>query len=138
MAPPLHKAIQKPARFAELVDAYVNACLIRDDAGKDTLITMAGLALHLGCDKDSLLNWVDRYAEATEHDPQCLIFGALKKAKAASEQQLEQECYRNKNAMALALGKCMYGWVEQQHVKVNHTGGVQVVVASAIPQPKAD
>ena len=86
MAPKLHKAIASPKRFAESIDAFIAKCEAQED-----LATIVGLALHLGCDKDSLNRWVTKYEEPTEHDPQCLIYGALKKVKAFGEQQLTQK-----------------------------------------------
>jgi len=133
MAPPLHKAIQDARKFADKVDKYIAQCLVKDDSGKDTLITMAGLALHMACDKESLVRWSKSDA-LLKHDPQRFIYNALKKAKASSEQQLAQDCYRNRNAMSLALAKCMYGYVEQQHVKHEHTGGVELSIATGVPK----
>ena len=137
MAPPLHKAIQDPRKFAAMVDRYIETCLIKDDSGKDDLISLVGLALSIGCDKDSLLRWSQEDA-LLEHDPGRSIYGAIKKAKLASEQQLQRSCYKDRNAMSLALAKCMYGYVEQQHVKHEHAGGLQLVVSTGVPSPDTD
>ena len=136
MAPPLHKAIQKPAAFADKVDKYIAQCLVKDDSGKDTLISLVGLALYIGCDKDSLLRW-SKHDALLEHDSKRLIYGAIKRAKQHSEIQLQNDCYKNRNAMSLALAKCMYGYVETQHIKNEHSGGVEINVTSAIPKPTA-
>ena len=133
MAPPLHKAIQKPKRFAELVDKYIAACLVKDDSGKDDLITMCGLALALRCDKESLVRWSDKYSGVSDHDPELLIHNAIKRAKLASEQQLTRDCYRNRNTMSLALAKCMHGYVEAQHIKHDVQGGVSLMVDTGVP-----
>ena len=133
MAAKLHRSIQDPKRFALLVDDYIKQCLQKDDNGKDTLISMVGLALHLGCDKDSILRWVDVYKEPSGHDPDCLIYGAIKRAKHASEHQLQQDCYQNRNAMSLALAKCMFGYVEAQHIKHDVQGNVAISVATGVP-----
>ena len=138
MAPPLHKAIQSPAGFSTSVDAYIAACLVKDDSGKDTLITMAGLSLALACDKESLVRWTEKYGpnsdgDALLHDPDRQIYNALKRAKQHSEQQLQQDCYRNRNAMSLALAKCMYGYVEQQHIKHDVKGSVSISVDFGVP-----
>ena len=133
MAPPLHEAIASPKRFAAQADKYIAKCLEKDEKGKDTLITMVGLALHMKCDKQSLLNWIERYEKATVHDPDRLIFGAIKKAKAASELQLQQDMYSNRNAMSLALAKCMYGYVETQHVKVDANVSGSLTVCTGVP-----
>ena len=128
MAGKLHKAIADPRKFADNVDAYIKQCLQKDDSGKDMLISIVGLAVYLGTYKQRLHEWIERYKEPTEHDPDCLIADSLKRAKAASELQLQQDCYRNRNAMSLALAKCMYSYVEQQHVKHEHSGGVSMSV----------
>jgi len=132
MAPALHKAIASPKGFAKSIDKFIQAC-----KDKEELATIVGLALALECNKDSLNRWADKYSQVTEHDPHLLIYGALKKVKDFGEWQLTQKCYTKNAAMSLALGKCMFGWVEQQHVKHEHSGGISVSVASNIPGPLA-
>jgi len=138
MAPPLHKAIKSPQRFAELVDGYVQQCLIKDDKGKDSLITVCGLALALDCDKGQISKWLAKYEEPTEHDPDCLIAHAIKRAKAHSEHQLQQDCYKSRNSVSLALAKCMYGYVEQQHtIKHEVSGDVRISIDFGVPESKS-
>ena len=128
MAPPLHKAIQDPKKFSRSIDAFIKQCEDREE-----LATIVGLALFLGCDKDSLNRWVEKYSEVTEHDPDRHIYGALKKVKAYGESQLQQKCYSKNAAMSLALGKCMFGWVEQQHVKVDAKVAGDITVVTGVP-----
>ena len=134
MAKPLHKCIQSPQAFSELVDAYIAACLVKDDKGRfSELITVVGFAMHAGCHKGQISEWHKCYSEPNEHDPQHLIPDAIKRLKEASEWQLTQGCFKDRNAMALALGKCMHGWVEQQHVKHEHDGNVSITVSTGVP-----
>jgi len=139
MAPPLHKAIQKPAAFQKAVRAYIKRCT-HDDAGnaldKPALATLEGLSLATGVyNKQRWSEWLERYsADKWEGKPERLIADAIKEVKLFSEQQLKQECFRSNKAMALALGKCMHGWVEQQHVKHEHTGGVELSIATGVPK----
>jgi len=137
MAPPLHRAIQSPERFADSVDAYIAACLTKDDSGKDSdIISIAGLALALGCNKDMIARWRDKYSEPTEHDPQCLIGSALKKLNDSSEQQLERQAVLGRNSMALVLGKIKHKWVEEQHIKhdVKASGSISVITGVSKPE----
>lgn len=132
MAPKLHKAIADPKRFAKLVQEYMDEC-----TAKEELATIVGLALKLDCDKGQLSKWAEKYGKPCEHDPEGLIAHAYKKVKAFGEQQLTQKCYSKNAAMSLALGKCMFGWVEQQHVKHEHSGGVTIAVATGVPGSEA-
>ena len=140
MAPPLHKAIQDPAAFARAVDAYLSACLVKNDAGKDTsLITLTGLGIAVGVyDKTRWSAWSDRFGELPESDPQHLIAKAIKRCKAMSEYQLQQGAVTDRNSMALALGKCMHGWVEQQHVKVDGAIHGSIAVVTGVSGPDSE
>jgi len=129
MAAQLHKAIKSPQGFADSVDKYIEHCKASEE-----LATIVGLSLALDCDKGQLSKWLDKYSKPNEHDSKGLIAHAIKRVKAYSEHQLTQECFKKNKAMALALGKCMHGWVEQQHVKHEHTGGVELSIATGVPK----
>ena len=136
MATAIHKAIANPQAFSDAVDAYLKSCT-HDDSGtlkaKPDLATLEGLGLAVGVYEPAYWSrWKERYNEPTEHDPACLISQAIKRAKAFSAQQLKQDCFKSKSAMALALGKCMHGWIEQQHIKVDAKVSGSISVATGV------
>lgn len=139
MAPPLHKAIQSPKRFADACKRYVESCLVKDDKGNDSdIIAIAGLAIALGCNRDQLARWKDRYGEPTAHDPHLDISRAIKEVEQAGEMQLQRMAVLGRNSMALALGKVKHGWIEQQHIKVDGKVSGSIEVVTGVPEPSSD
>ena len=139
MAPgKVHSAIADPEAFSAAVDAYIKGCTHNDDGSakdKPDLATLEALGLATGVyTKELWSRWLTKYEDDKYIDqPQALISQAIKRLKRFSENQLKQECFKSNKAMALALGKCMHGWVEQQHIKHDVKGSVSISVDFGVP-----
>ena len=134
MSAPLHKAIASPKAFSKAVSAYVAACLVKDSAGKDSdIISIAGLCVSLGCHRDMLARWKDKYEAVTDHDPSCLISSAVKGLEESGELQLQRLAVLGRNSMSLALGNCKHVSIEQQHIKVDAKVSGSISVATGVP-----
>jgi hypothetical protein len=140
MAPPVHKAIRDPKAFMQVIDGFIQSCT-HDDTGKPLdkpiLATLEGLSLATGVyHRQRWSEWLEKYSDGKyEGKPQRLIADAIKKVKLFSEQQLKQKCFSSNSGTSLALGKCMFNWIEQQHVKHEHSGGVNLVIGTGVPKP---
>ena len=86
-------------QLQEGIDKYFNEC---DEKGKP--YTMSGLALSLGIDRRTLINYGERD----------LFFTQIKNAKAKVETMLEENLYRLGNNSGIIFNlKNNYGWKDQ-------------------------
>lgn len=77
---------------------------------KEKPYTMTGLALSLGIDRRTLINYANRD----------LFFSLIKNAKAKVEEQLEESLYRLGNNSGVIFNlKNNYGWVDKQEIVDN-------------------
>lgn len=95
------------------IDEYFKNC---DEKGKP--YTMTGLALSLGIDRTTLINYGERDLFSTQ----------LKIAKAKVEEQLEECLYRLGNNSGVIFNlKNNYGWVDKQEQEVTETKRYNII-----------
>lgn len=108
-----------PAKLQVLIDAYFDTC---DKTGKPYTIT--GLAVHLGCDRDTLLN----YEQKEE------FFGTIKDAKVKIHAYAEEYLFSGKSATGAIFNlKNNWGWKDKQEVD-HTTNGKDVGVTLFVPR----
>jgi len=135
MAPPLHKAIQKPDGFSLQIDKYIADCI-----ASKKLPTIVGAALYLGCNKDQLAVWSDKYGpgaveSARLHDPNQTIPSAIKRLKQCSEDILVNKLFESSsNQNAMFLLKCMHKYVEHANV-IKHDVSVKGTLSLNVIAP---
>ena len=133
MAPPLHKLIQSPEQFAAMVTAFIADCNDKSVAPYKQRFTLAQ-----GIGSNQLHKWGVKYSEPTAHDPTCIIGRAIKGLADANElHQLDRLDKSSSNTNAMFLLKCQHSYVEQQHIKHEHTGNVSIGIATGVPEPTA-
>lgn len=110
----------RPKKYTEAdemqqkIDLYFKLC---DKHNKP--YTLSGMALMLGMDRKSLLNY-------SKDDN---FFPTIKKAKAKVEQQLEENLYRLGNNSGVIFNlKNNFGWEDKQ--ELNHSGNVSTPYAN--------
>ena len=98
----------------ELIDAYFELCdnaTIKDDDGKTLRFkpyTMSGLALAIGCDRKTLLNYSHREA----------FFPTLKKAKERVQNYAEESLYSNPRTAGVIFSlKNNHDWRDKQEIE---------------------
>ena len=130
MAPPLHKVIKTPEQFANMVMDFIAECKA---SGKTPY--KQRFCLDNGINKEQLSRWKNKYSEVTEHDPQLLICQAIKSMELASEvQQLDRLDSNSSCSNAMFLLKAQHGYIEQEKVKHEVTGGISIEIATGVPK----
>ncbi len=85
---------------------------------KEKPYTMSGLALSLGIDRRTLINYGNKD----------LFFSLIKNAKLKIEQQLEESLYRLGNNSGVIFNlKNNYGWVDKQEQEITETKRYNIV-----------
>lgn len=105
---------ETPEEMQEAIDAYF-------ESKKGGIVTVAGLALALGMDRRSLLNYEGREE----------FFPTIKRAKLRIEEYVEEMLYLGKNAAGPIFNlKNNFGWKDEKQVDSNVTlnGSVEWVV----------
>ena len=133
--PKMHKYTKDPQLLKRDIEAYLSE---RVQAEKTP--HMIGMAIALGIHRQRLHDWIETYSEERWRDkPQAVIPDILKIAKQACEGGLlDQVLHSSKPVGAMFVLKSNYGYIESQHVKHEHSGGVQLVVATGVPSPEGD
>ena len=109
-------------QLQEGIDAYFAKC---DIDGRP--YTMSGLALALGLDRKTLVNYSERDLFSTQ----------IKNAKAKVEEQLEESLYRLGNNSGIIFNlKNNYGWTDKQELETNTQGKVTIV--NSLPKGDED
>jgi tRNA A37 threonylcarbamoyladenosine modification protein TsaB len=136
------KKFKSAAEMQKAIDAYYDSCYanvivkdkngaaVLDDAGKVIYekelvepLTITGLALALGTNRQTLLNYQNEY----EAD----FFDTITRAKTIIENYAEKQLYLAKSANGPAFNlKNNYGWVDKQEIDTNASGSIEVVFSS--------
>lgn len=94
---------------------------------KEKPYTMTGLALSLGIDRTTLINYGKRDLFST----------LIKNAKAKVEEQLEESLYRLGNNSGVIFNlKNNYGWVDKQETETSTQGKITII--NSLPKDDED
>ena len=94
---------------------------------KEKPYTMTGLAISLGIDRRTLINYANRD----------LFFSLIKNAKAKVEEQLEESLYRLGNNSGVIFNlKNNYGWTDKQELETNAQG--KITILNSLPKDDED
>ena len=100
-------------QLQEGIDAYFAKC---DEDGRP--YTMSGLALALGLDRKTLVNYSERDLFSTQ----------IKNAKAKVEEQLEESLYRLGNNSGIIFNlKNNYGWADKTEQVVTQENRINII-----------
>ena len=126
-----HKLISPPENLGRAVDEFIKSCTER---GVYPYVTR--FALEHGIHKDTLSEWARKHKKSG-YDPDGHIARAVKRLRDANELELLDKLGKSKaDSNAMFLLKCNHGYVEEQHVKHEHTGGVTIEVNTGVPEAK--
>ena len=105
------------------IDAYFKMC---DE--KEKPYTMSGLALSLGIDRRTLVNYADKD----------LFFSQIKEAKSRVQAQLEENALSGKGNATFTIFnlKNNYGWVDKQ--EVDNTTTNKITIVNSLPKDDED
>lgn len=94
---------------------------------KDKPYTMTGLALSLGIDRRTLINY----------EKKDLFFSLIKNAKSKVEEQLEESLYRLGNNSGVIFNlKNNYGWVDK--IENENTTQGKITIVNSLPKDEDD
>lgn len=136
------KKFKSAAEMQKQIDDYINSCfadrIVRDKNGAAVLneegqpiyereqvepLTITGLALALGTNRMTLLNYQNEYEEE--------FFYPIARAKTIIENYAEKQLYLAKSANGPAFNlKNNYGWVDKQEIDTNHSGNIEVTFSN--------
>ncbi len=136
------KKFKSAAEMQKAIDAYYDSCysdvIVKDKNGAAVLdennrpiyervltepLTITGLALALGTNRQTLLNYQNEYGED--------FFDTITRAKTIIENYAEKQLYLAKSANGPAFNlKNNYGWVDKQEIDQNTSGQIEVVFSS--------
>ena len=124
------------SEFEDKIESYFE---IMDE--KKWPYTVSGLALHLGCDEDTLSNYENKaeifMEEGIEKYERYLkFFGALKRAKLAIKNYTERQLFRSSGNVVGAIFslKNNYGWADKQEIKQTGDSNMNIIISNYNPQ----
>jgi len=132
------KKFKSAAEMEKQINAYIDSCftevylkdkngyVIQDENGQPLKekqctepLTITGLALALGTNRMTLLNYQNEYEEE--------FFYPIARAKTIIENYAEKQLYLAKSANGPAFNlKNNYGWVDKQEIDNNISGNIEV------------
>ena len=128
MARDLHPLVRDGEKLTKTVDQFIADC-----AAKGVSPFKQRFCLEHKIPAEYISRWIERFSEGGSN-PDPVKHQALKRLEQASElRQLDRLDASSSCQNAMFLLKSQHGYVEQQHVKHEHSGNVAISVATGVP-----
>ena len=116
------KLFKSKKELEDKIDAYFEKC-----ETEDRPYTLSGLAVHLGCDRNTIRN----YSNDEE------FFSTIKKARSIVEAYAEEKLYRKEQVTGIIFNlKENFGWKETVDNNHNHSGDIGLIERAIVDAKK--